>query len=455
MVPAGHPPKLLVAALEAFVFTIPQTASTLIYISKVDSTGYAPTLKTPTPRQPALTKTLLQAFLTYNLSKETAPTPRVFVQLFARSQNQYLFPNSIEGGAKRVIGGARLCGWWKTLFEDVVDETIGRQAPDESQHSRPTYHLTYILPSYEEAEAKGIVGRSKKPLPAGIEWQYLPPYHPSTPSTLNDLSSGTNLTIASLIPTFSDDPKARFLTEILEEGALDDTSRRTAQSSQPTGDEGSHPAKRRRLGATSSLSEIKKARKEDHEEARADHARILEKVSYDEFWERMGFRQECASGDVTGFFGISMTPSDGERISQSSLATSDGHDLLSETVGKKVDHEAHEESQHFHTANRPTPHMPANKPYSVPPPIFARIMAALLNHDFGNRSLALISTQQFLTAVEKIVDTEIGSDSWDKYCTIKVPRNTDPNTVAVHVDTPSAAPVVNTLQVKRKKKPPA
>ncbi len=462
--PEENDPRLLVSALEAVIFTIPSTATTLIYISKADSTGYTST--TATTRQPPFTKTLLKSFISYHVSASTAPTPRVFVHLFARSQNQYLFPNSVEGGAKRVVGGAKLCAWWKSVFEEVAakmkEKEVDESTSSPSQQNvtsditkKPAeLYLSYILPSYDVSEARGLVGRPKKDLPPGVEWQYLPPFHPTIPSPLNpepSMSTQT-LSIATLIPTFSDDPKARFITEILDEAVVDKSNRRSTRT--PAFTEDSHDdsqsqpsAKRRRLGATSSLSEMKKAKKEDADEFRVEAGKMLEKVSYDEFWERMGFRQECASGDVTGFFGMGVL-----RGASFLPEASDKQEVGGEQLQDQVD-EFQDNLASWRAAGGPS-HQPQPKSFSVPPPVFARVMAALMNHDFGSRLLALNASEQFLTSIENIVDTELGTGRWKMECSIIAPHNTTSSAMIAPTPAKFAAPV-NMLAVKKKKKPVA
>ncbi|KAG6895786.1 hypothetical protein C0992_012573 [Termitomyces sp. T32_za158] len=210
--------RKFVLGIEAQVYTLPETESGIVYISKVDTTGQG--------AGPSATRAVVCAFMGYYVDVATRPAGmgRVWVQLFARAQGQYLFANSAEWEGKRALSDVKLCGWWKGVFEEVARR-------DGSAR------LYYVLPGYGEGEAVQM-------LPAGGRWEY---GHPS-------VTNGENL--AHVIPSFEDDPKARFLDELAGGGA----------------------GKRKRGE--------------------------LERVGPGEFWERMSFRQECVAGAVTGFFAL-------------------------------------------------------------------------------------------------------------------------------------------------------
>jgi len=111
--------RVMVVALHAYLYTIPSSYTSILYISKVDTSGYSPS---PLP----LTRQLMVAFLGYHLDPSTRPSRNVQISLFARSQSQYLFPNSAQAKGKRVSGGLRLCGWWKGVYEEVAASLHGQ-----------------------------------------------------------------------------------------------------------------------------------------------------------------------------------------------------------------------------------------------------------------------------------------------------------------------------------------
>jgi hypothetical protein len=111
-IPTQTTRPVLIVALQAYLYTVPSSSLSILYISKVDTSGYS------TSRL-SLTKKLMTTFISYHLDAGRVSN-RVQVALFARSQGQYLFPNSVQGGGKRVGGGLKLCGWWKGVYEEVV-----------------------------------------------------------------------------------------------------------------------------------------------------------------------------------------------------------------------------------------------------------------------------------------------------------------------------------------------
>ncbi|BEJ16920.1 hypothetical protein CspHIS471_0603210 [Cutaneotrichosporon sp. HIS471] len=334
--PTTHPPapRVLAAAISAHLYTLPSPDPTsILYISKVDSSGYAP----PSP----LTRALSSGFLSYFLSPSTrpgGPLGSVTATLFARSQGQYLFPNSVEGGGKRVLGGLGLCQWWKSVFEDTA-RLVG------------DVELAYLLPSYSASEAKGILGARRQ----GAEWTYAPPFQVPMFRAKRSL--------ATLIPSLPDDPKTRFLEELVS-SALDTPA--------------THKDGKEKEGKRS-RKDVEAA--EDEAERRRAHG-ALARVPVDEFWERMGFRQECASGDVTGFFSARVGPESKEDKERSPSVEEGGR------------------------------YEPPRTPYAVSKPLVERILTSMLNTDFGTRTLAYAGTDMWLASTRALVIDEVGEDGW-------------------------------------------
>lgn len=434
------PRRIFVSACEIHIYTIPATDSTLVYVSKADSTGYSPCRSDQ--RAPAYTKIALKAFLSFFVSPATRPTSRVYLQLFARSQNQYLFPNSIEGGQKRVLGGTRLCRWWRNFLEELTLEVVSAEkspladAKDEGLATLSTTRkphrkfLSYFLPSYEATEAKGLLGLSNHRLPEGLNWSYLPPNHPSSPSPLrphglqvDDAANDAPLSV--LVPTFSDDPKGRFLLDLVQDRDTEQSIKRT----RPANDGDAN--KRRKLQANSSsglIASIKEKRKEETREMRDTDIKALRSVSFDEYWERMGFRQECVSGDVTGFFAMSIVPD------KDDAAKDVPHPSLGPTTStSSID------------GNGSAP------PGTVSSAVYTQLMETLLNHDFGTFDLALESTRKVQAAFKATLETEVGQDAWRRCCNVDVAKSTEVAPRAEPVAGPPRPPVT-ILAVKKKPK---
>ncbi|KAI5120779.1 hypothetical protein M0805_004741 [Coniferiporia weirii] len=273
-------PRVFVSAIEAALYHIPSSASAILYIAKVDSTGQG--------ARPAPTASLVRAFISHFVDQRTRP-PRLagvcmWVHLFARAQLQYLFPNSADHPAKRPLGDISLCAWWKRLLGHVARDL-------HAQTSGALPNLHYVLPGLNELEALQALGGAGVPAAEGSQWVYGHPYSqadvplPYTPKTRDARPN-----LGQLIPSFDDDPKSRFMDEIACTTRVDGLV---------------SPKRKRRK--TSGADEEKAEGEEKKERGRGKErdTRVhgeLGVVNADEFWERMSFRQECVAGAVTGFF---------------------------------------------------------------------------------------------------------------------------------------------------------
>ncbi|KAI0669206.1 histone acetylation protein-domain-containing protein [Trametes maxima] len=291
-------PRVLVTAIEASLYNIPATGCGVLYISKVDSTGHA--------ASPSPTATLVRAFLTYYADPVTRPISvrHLWIQLFARAQGQYLFPNSAEYEGKRPLSDVKLCAWWKRLFSEVAAEVEARLK------SGGTVRLYYILPGFPELEATHTLGHTLSTssilggTPTGVSWTYGHPYSqteiPLPCPGSQDAKEEPHL--GYFIPWFDDDPKSRFIDEIAH--TTNSEGVRSPKRKRARGLTASGPA-----GETRAVKEREEDKEKDKE--KDERSRVqgeLGQVSPDEFWERMSFRQECVAGAVTGFFtmGVSM-----------------------------------------------------------------------------------------------------------------------------------------------------
>jgi regulator of Ty1 transposition protein 109 len=281
-------PHIFVTAIEAALYIIPTTDSALLYVAKVDSTGQA---LAPSPTGP-----LVRAFLTHYANPSTRPlnVKTLWIHIFARSQTQYLFPNSADFEGKRVLSDIRLCGWWKRRLEEVA---MDMKKHDEPYVSSPlTIHLSYLLPGMEEIEATRATQSSANSSPSTVSWEYGQPFSSeSLPSPCPAPKGKAHL--GHFIPYFEDDPKSRFLDDIAS----------TTEADAPE----SPAKKRRKLAPEDDEDETKTVAKESQGDHRPPGE--LGKVSVPEYWERMGFRQECVQGAITGFFALAVSSSTFEQ----------------------------------------------------------------------------------------------------------------------------------------------
>ncbi|KAK7048264.1 histone acetylation protein-domain-containing protein [Favolaschia claudopus] len=289
-------PRIFTTAIEASVYNIPTTSCAILYVSKVDTTGQS------TSPSPAVT--LVQSFLTYYADPTTRPVSadHLWIHLFARAQSQYLFPNSADFDGKHPLSDVKLCAWWKRVFSAVAD-TVGA-------HTDTAIRLYYILPGFSQLEAEHSISRAAVPSTSDVterSWIYGHPYSQSDiplpcPAPAVDLQQKCP-NLGHFIPTFDDDPKSRFMDEIglpVDGEALKSPPKKRARTTAPQS-KGPAPPKNQ------------DAEKEGQGGKEERILGELGKVSTDEFWERMSFRQECVAGAVTGFFVGGFSSSSAER----------------------------------------------------------------------------------------------------------------------------------------------
>ncbi|KAH9461887.1 hypothetical protein KEM48_009715 [Puccinia striiformis f. sp. tritici PST-130] len=293
-----------VFGLEASLYTISTTAVQLLYISKIDTTGLAPL--------PAPSGQLTTVFLSYFLQHMPKSIQSLRIHIFARAsrEGQYLFPASAENapngtgdgakfaskfissarGGKRILDDQQLVKWWHKVLSQLA---LGyHQASKTIKNSLECF---YILPGFDHEESLEVL-----PLTPELKalWNYGHPYHkirsPCTsahqdhsqqPSKVGSSDRARSCLLSELIPAFNDDPKARFLHSI---GNC---------STNPSGEPGDWDDA---IGQRSSSSL----------ESDRNRERIkINNVSSDEFWDRMGGRQECCDGRVSAFFVVALSRS--------------------------------------------------------------------------------------------------------------------------------------------------
>lgn len=291
----------LVSAVEVVLYNMPSTHASLVYISKVDSTGQVvPGAGSPTA---ALVKSLLRWFT----HPSTRPSPLVRIQLFARAQNQYLFPNSSDHPGKRVLTDVKLCRWWKDVLTGLVEkhqeEVKQLEGNAATTVSSVLWQCFYLFPSLSLMEAEYMLKNAKSggqpEVTTSTAWVYSHPYASPhsrsfgiTSTSANDNGSPheTPLDIFDHIPTLPDDPKARFLHEL----AATDKA------------EASAPARKKLKARHSDSIDQEDEGREDSPKPTTSSSKKAPSISQEEFWERMTFRQECSSGAVTGFFTVDL-----------------------------------------------------------------------------------------------------------------------------------------------------
>ncbi|KAI0437953.1 hypothetical protein F4803DRAFT_118867 [Xylaria telfairii] len=263
---------VLVLALEIYIYTT--TFSTTLFIAKADSTGYLHLQ--PAPRGVSPIRAVTAAFLSFLIQHRARPSKQLVVNLFARAQSQYIFPGSVKNDKKHILDDRGLIKWWCRVLDPLFRDDF--RANLDRNWSR--IHGYLVIPGLDDYETRAFVPKSED---ATRNWSLGHPLELISAYT-KDAANYGNVPPRCLIPTYPDDPKARFVEE-LEEST-------------------SHKAKL--------LGGWKTPR------------------SLDQFWEMMAFRQECSSGRMTGFVWLVFEPPVALTLAQdqhsntasSSLATS-------------------------------------------------------------------------------------------------------------------------------------
>lgn len=248
--------ELLGFAIEVLIFTT-QTLTT-VFVSKADSTGHLHLVNTQLD-SPSAIKAVCTTVLSH-LIRQRLHGSRVVLSLFARSQNQYLFPGSIENPTKHVLDDRQLIKWWCRTLDPILLEYRPAQVTSNVDGGSNTRSRAYlIIPGCDKLETRAFFPPSST-LDGPSRWSDSYPLD----LIIQDSSSPPRC----LIPRFPDDPKARFLDDLDSEiSDLDSSS----------------------IGEWRSVQ------------------------SLDQFWEMMSYRQECSAGRLVGFIWLIFTPPNREE----------------------------------------------------------------------------------------------------------------------------------------------
>ncbi|PSR79521.1 histone acetylation protein-domain-containing protein [Coniella lustricola] len=251
--------QVLVLALEIFVFSTAWT--TTFFVSKADSTGYLYLLNLP-KGTPSPIRQVCSAFISYLVEERRRANVQTIVSLFARAQNQYLFPGSVENKGKHVLDDRGLVRWWCRVLNSVMEGQGGHEEalfrPSSNRGGWEHKKAYLVVPGLDLHESRAFLPRTPA---AQSNWALA---HP-----LERISHFANeydwVPPRCLVPKFPDDPKSRYRDE------LDFEASKSAQYEEK--------------GLWRSVTTMER------------------------FWEMMAFRQECSGGHMTGFLWLVLEPS--------------------------------------------------------------------------------------------------------------------------------------------------
>ncbi|OAP57756.1 hypothetical protein AYL99_08494 [Fonsecaea erecta] len=189
----GDSQEILVYAIEILIFTT-QSLVTL-FVSKADSSGFSSRLKQQ-KGFPSVVATITSTFVEFLLEPRLASS-RVVVSLFARSQNQYLFPGSSENAGKHILDDRQLIKWWCRVFDRVL------RLPKDDLVA--TAHL--LVPGCDKSETKVFFPPSSRgDSSSDPKWVVSYP--------VNFLVTDPSIPPRHVVPRFPDDPKGRYLEDL-------------------------------------------------------------------------------------------------------------------------------------------------------------------------------------------------------------------------------------------------
>lgn len=394
--PVQH--QLAIFAIEIFVYT--SEALTTIYVSKADSTGFIHLI--PEARaSPSILRAVTSSFISVLVNTRHRPDRKLVVSLFARAQDQYLFPGSIEHGKKHVLDDRGLVKWWcKTL-----DPILQAQPHDHQQPNINDIDITskayLMVPGCDKHETAAFLPSSVvNDNDDGFRWIC---GHP-----LRSITSYPTAAPRSMIPHFPDDPKSRFVLDLDEELTSASTSELQNRKS-PS------PSKR----GDGQWKSIK---------------------SLEQFWEMMAYRQECSSGRLVGFLWAMFSPhplggeetaedpdSPSLRPAKRKLVTSRGpgkgsaqarpvkrkqHVMLrGPIISKSPQIKSRASTQRSHTLREMSKHwywpVCTRGCFVLEEKAYTRVTELLLRLDFASVDVACLSTQKWIRETSQIANGDV------------------------------------------------
>lgn len=273
------PEELIILAIEVLIYT--SRNLTTIFVSKADSTGALSELQLPRSQSGSPLKAICGTFVSWLARERQREGRKLVVSLFARAQDQYLFPASIENKNKHVLDDRGLVKWWCRVLDPIVWEY---KAEGERKPFTERLAEGDSLSTKESSQTAGSTAKGYLVIPGFEVYDTLrytpPPPIPNTPRRwtathpLLQIAPHPAAPPRCLIPHFPDDPKTRFLDELDEELPDRGTGAMVVEGGTPS----------RSNGQWKSVKTL------------------------DQFWEFMAFRQECSSGRIVGFIWVVINP---------------------------------------------------------------------------------------------------------------------------------------------------
>ena len=366
--------EVLVLGIEVLVYTT--QSLTMIFVSKADSTGFL-TRTTSKRSDESLIKTIISAFLKWLVQHHLATGPtisiadentdvmlhsdkqiespihrRLVLSLFARAQNQYLFPGSVENSTKHVLDDRQLIKWWCKVLDTLVENDWAQavnshdgsaEKPSVESAAKITPQAYMIIPGFSTNETS----RSFFPPPTTPRTRQEMRWYVKYPVEylVGDLHS--QIPIRSVIPRFPDDPKARYCGDLDTAGT--------------------------------------------DEQGKWKGIKTLQ-----QFWETMEYRQECASGRLVGFIWLTFGLLPMSRMYTASAG------IIGKTENGEAEKSIQHDSQQTLVAH-PSDIQKQQESVSLDAEHYTVQADFLLNDtDFAGEELAVKSTREWIRKVSEL-----------------------------------------------------
>ncbi|EEQ33910.1 hypothetical protein McanMca71_002892 [Microsporum canis] len=348
--------ELLVFAIEVLVYTTDKLST--LFVSKADSTGYL-SLLNHDPNSPAaysLTRNVLSTFLYHLVRIYQKPDITLVLSLFARAQDQYLFPGSSENKGKHILDDRGLIKWWCRVIDPIM-QSIERES-DHSQSRPPTptspaQHVTahLIVPGCDTFETRNFLPERERAINnPGSHWRLNYPLH--------QICSYPDAPPRCLVPRFPDDPKARFLID-LDDEITDENPPHNLKNS----------------GRWHSVKTL------------------------DQFWEMMSYRQECSAGRLVGFLWMVVKPSP-VTINASSGQASTEANLATQSQTTNIDQETEEKDVNKNSLKTTT--NVDDSIIQISNSDYKALADYLLDFDFSNQEDSTVNTKLWIEKLSSL-----------------------------------------------------
>ena len=386
----SHP--LLVFAIEVLIYTTAHL--TTLFISKADSTGYLHLLGLP-KNVPSPLRTLCTTFLLWLRLSRGRSDRKLVLSLFARAQDQYLFPGSKENSHKHVLDDRRLIKWWCK----VVDPLMVKPGAKQEENAECLHGSAYLrIPGFNKQETQVFFPRTEtSPQNAQQRWTFGDP--------LQQLARSAGLPERCLVPRFPDDPKARFLLDLDDELPETETEKES-----PLGPDGQILPSQEGAGRWRSVK------------------------SLEQFWDTMSYRQECAAGRLVGFLWVVFDP-----IVRPPHFESLGWDFVDRPSKEALQNpELSEDTAQYFSWSRGKALLSADD--------YKKVMDLLLSGDYENEEVAMKNSEDMIKLIDSLSDAKAS----------RIVIGTNKTKLAAPIPTGSGVTptVLNSGLFKKKKRPP-